>query len=61
MVNGNNMTDDKTIVQMQEEIKILTKEGDVKPMSDCVDYPLPPGGIEKYYLCYASNLKEKTL
>lgn len=45
----------------QEEIKILTKEGDVKPMSDCVDYPLPPGGIEKYYLCYASNLKEKTL
>ena len=45
----------------QEEIKILTKEGVVKPMSDCVDYPLPPGGIEKYYLCYASNPKEKTL
>ena len=45
----------------QEEIKILTKEGVVKPMSDCVDYPLPPGGIEKYYLCYASNLKEKRL
>jgi hypothetical protein len=43
----------------QEEIKILTKEGVVKPMSDCVDYPLPPGGIEKYYLCYASKLKEK--
>jgi hypothetical protein len=37
----------------------LTKEGVVKPMSDCVDYPLPPGGIEKYYLCYASKLKEK--
>jgi HD superfamily phosphohydrolase len=45
----------------QEEIKILTKEGVVKPMSDCVDYPLPPGGIEKYYLCYARNIKEKTL
>jgi HD superfamily phosphohydrolase len=45
----------------QEEIKILTKEGVVKPMSDCVDYPLPPGGIEKYYLCHASNPKEKTL
>lgn len=45
----------------QEEIKILTKEGFVKPMSDCVDYPLPPGGIEKYYLCYASNIKEKKL
>ena len=35
----------------QEEIKILSKEGHVKPMSDCVDYPMPPGGIEKYYLC----------
>lgn len=45
----------------QEEIKILTKEGAVKPMSDCVDYPLPPGGIEKYYLCYARNIKEKPL
>jgi hypothetical protein len=30
-------------------------------MSDCVDYPLPPGGIEKYYLCYARNIKEKPL
>jgi hypothetical protein len=45
----------------QEEIKILTKEGAVKRMSDCVDYPLPPGGIEKYYLCYARNIKEKPL
>jgi hypothetical protein len=35
----------------QEEIKILSKAGQVKRMSDCVDYPIPPGSIEKYYLC----------
>jgi HD superfamily phosphohydrolase len=36
----------------QEEIKILNKEGKVKPMSDCVDYPMPQKGIEKYFLCH---------
>jgi HD superfamily phosphohydrolase len=37
----------------QEEIKILSKDGTVKPLSDCVDYPIPSKGIEKYFLCRA--------
>lgn len=40
----------------QEEIKILNKEGVVKPMSDCVDYPIPNKGIDKYFLCKAPTL-----
>lgn len=40
----------------QEEIKILNKDGKVKPMSDCVDYPMPQKGVDKYFLCHAPTI-----
>ncbi len=40
----------------EEEIKILFKDGKVKPMSSSVDYGLQSAIVTKYYLCYPKNI-----
>jgi HD superfamily phosphohydrolase len=40
----------------KNEIKILFKDGTVKPMSESTDYGLQPKMITKYYLCYPKNI-----
>ena len=41
----------------KNEIKILFKDGTVKPMSESTDYGLQSKSITKYYLCYPKNVK----
>jgi HD superfamily phosphohydrolase len=36
----------------KDEIKILRKDGQVKPMSEITDYELESRSIKKYYICY---------
>jgi len=36
----------------KDEIKILRKDGSVRPMSESTDYDLQSRSIKKYYLCY---------
>lgn len=36
----------------KDEIKILRKDGSVRPMSESTDYDLQSRAIKKYYLCY---------
>jgi HD superfamily phosphohydrolase len=38
--------------KFKDEIKILFKDGRVKPMSKIMDQYIPPGEVTKYYLCY---------
>lgn len=40
----------------KNEIKILFKDGTVKPMSESTDYVLQPKMITKHYLCYPKNI-----
>jgi uncharacterized protein len=40
----------------KNEIKILFKNGEVKPMSAFADHGIYPGIITKYYLCYPKNI-----
>ena len=40
----------------KNEIKILFKDGTVKPMSESTDYGLQSKMITKYYLCYPKNI-----
>ncbi len=39
-----------------DEIKILLKDGSVKPLSEISDYGLEDKIITKYYLCYPKNI-----
>ena len=39
----------------KNEIKILLKDGSVRPMSESSDYRLPPHVITKHYLCYPKH------
>ncbi len=36
----------------KDEVKILRKDGSVRPMSESTDYDLQSRSIKKYYLCY---------
>jgi len=36
----------------KDEIKILRKDGSIRPMSESTDYDLQSRAIKKYYLCY---------
>lgn len=40
----------------KDEIKILSKNGQVSPMSKLTDYDIQSGKITRYYLCYPKNI-----
>ena len=42
----------------KDEIKILYKSGEVRPMSGSSDYHLPSKGVTKYYLCHPKGVIE---
>lgn len=44
----------------KEEIRILFKNGSVKPMSECTDYGIQSRIITKHYLCYPKILHQLT-
>ena len=44
-----------------DEIRILFKNGDVKPMSECFHFNFLPGKIEKHYIVYPKFLESEDL
>ncbi|RMG79807.1 MAG: HD domain-containing protein [Bacteroidetes bacterium] len=44
----------------RDEIKILFKNGEVRPMSQSLDYGIQSEEIRKYYLCYPKQLNKPT-
>lgn len=45
--------------ETNEQIKILFKNGEVCPISECSEVPLYTKLVTKHYICYPKNLKQK--
>ena len=50
-----------TYNRAKNEIKILFKSGEVKPMSECFHFDFLPGRMEKFYIVYPKFLEHPTL
>lgn len=50
-----------TYNRAKNEIKILFKSGEVKPMSECFHFDFLPGRMEKFYIVYPKFLEDHPL
>lgn len=50
-----------TYIRSKNEIQILFKNGEVKPMSECFHFNFLPGKVEKHYIVYPKFLESSPL
>lgn len=50
-----------TYIRSKNEIQILFKNGEVKPMSECFHFNFLPGKVEKHYIVYPKFLESSLL